>query len=303
LILEARHLSRWHGDVIAVNDADFTLERGITGILGPNGSGKSTLMRMAVGLQRPSQGSVRTLLEDPWDNPRLLKRIGYVPEGRAPWQELPGREAVVRAATLTGMSLPEATAAADEALAACGLTAASGRRVASYSHGMQQRLKFAIATAHKPELLVLDEPLLGTDPLARRDLIEGMRRFAAGGGSILLSTHVLPDVEALTERVLLLHHCRVLAHGPVPHIRDLLDRHPRTIRIGTTAARELGARLLAWPSVLSVQPDATGLTVRTGDPAAFHAQLQDLLADGSTPFSSIHPQDESLDAVFQYLVG
>lgn len=302
-VITFEHLSRWHGSVVAVNDVNATIEPGITALLGPNGSGKSTLLRLAVGLLRPSQGTVQILGQDPWANPDLMRRIGYVPDGPAPWRDLTGQAAVERAAQLSGLAPSDARERAQVSLAAVGLTAAADRAVAGYSHGMQQRVKFAVATVHQPDLLILDEPLLGTDPIARRDLTRAMRDFAKAGGSILLSTHVLPDVEALTDRMLLLDHGRLLAHGTLPTVRGMLDKHPRTVRIATPRARDLGRMVWEWPTVTAVESSDSALTVHTTDPAGFHAQLQALLARGDIPFTSITSPDERLETVFHYLVS
>ncbi len=190
-VLEATDLSKWYGDVIAVNDLSFTMQEGITGLLGPNGAGKSTLIKMLVGLMRPSSGKIHVLGEDPWSNSALLKRIGYVPEAPAPWRELSGRECAMRAGRFAGLPAREVEEAVETRMRQVGLTEAAERPVGTYSHGMQQRLKFALALLHDPEFLVLDEPLLGSDPIARRDLIHLMQALAAAGHSILLSTHVV----------------------------------------------------------------------------------------------------------------
>ena len=302
-VIVAEHFSRWYGDVIAVNDVSLRIAPGITGLLGPNGAGKSTLLAAIMGLLKPSVGTVRVLDESPWDNPGLLKRIGYVPEAPAPWRDQTGQRCAERAGLLSGMDAPAASRAASAALERVGLGAASNRVVAGYSHGMQQRLKLALALLHDPELLVLDEPLLGTDPIARRDLLGLLRNLAAEGKSIILSTHVLPDVEALTETIVLLDHGRLMAHGTVPEIRDLLDRYPRTVRIATPDPRALGATLWSWPTVLSVQADDAAVTVRTDRPSEFFGVLQRFLAEGGAPFSSVTSPDDNVEAVFRYLVG
>src|ERR1051326_2386907 len=179
------------------------VEPGVTGLLGPNGAGKTTLFRLATGLLRPSAGEIRVMEENPWDNPKLLRRIGYVPDGDAPWPDETGRRATVLMARLSGMSGNEAETAADESLRRVGLSHAADKKVRAYSRGMQQRLKFGFALLTRPEVMLLDEPLIGTDPITRRDLIDVLREAAAGGAGVVLSTHVLPDVEALTQRIAL----------------------------------------------------------------------------------------------------
>jgi ABC-2 type transport system ATP-binding protein len=299
--VEFRSASRWYGQVIAVNDVTAAIGPGITALLGPNGAGKSTLMRMALGLIRPSQGEVRILGEDPWNNPALLRRVGHVGAGAPPWSHLSGAEVVARGARLSGVDPARAGDAAAEALRSVGLDPADERPVSSYSHGMQQRVKFALATVHRPTLLVLDEPLLGTDPLVRQTLLARMRELAAGGATLLLSTHVLSDVESLTDRILLLHHGRLLAHGPVPEIRDLLDRHPRTVRITAADAGPLAAELLGWDSVQSVHKEPAAVVVRTHAAAEFFPRLQDAIADGRIRAAAVATLDDNVEAVVRYL--
>ncbi len=302
-VLEANQLSRWYGDVIAVNDLTVQVGSGVTGLLGPNGAGKSTLMNMAMGLLLPSAGQIRVLEENPWDNPRLLGRIGFVPEGDAPWREMSGLNCAVHAARLSGLTGLAAEDAAKGALRRVGLMDVSERVVATYSRGMRQRLKIALAIMHDPELYILDEPLLGTDPPTRRDLIHMVREFDQQGKSILVSTHILPDIEAMTQRILLLNHGRLMAYGDVAEIRDLLDRYPRTIRIGTPNPRDLGARLWGWPTVLSLQAEEAAVVVRTHKPKEFLQELQGFLARDSVPFTSVTSPDDNVEAIFRYLVS
>lgn len=298
-MIEFSNLSRWHGDVIAINDLSVQVGSGVTAVLGPNGSGKSSLLRLAVGLLRPNQGSVRVLGENPWDNPALMRRIGYVPEGPSPWPERSGRACVERAAELSGLGTA-ASAAASRALAEVGLGAEADRVSGGYSHGMTQRLKLAMAWVHEPDVLVLDEPLVGTDPLARRDLLAVMANQASKGRTLLVATHVLADVDDLGGSILLINRGRLVAHGAVPEVRELLDKAPRTIRIGTPNPKDLGRRMWDWPSVLSVEADDRAVIVRTRAPAAFHADLQRLGASGGV--TSITSPDDSVEAVFEHLV-
>ncbi|MHB8606017.1 MAG: ABC transporter ATP-binding protein [Thermoplasmatota archaeon] len=300
--VEFAGVSKWYGEVIAVNDVSFDLAPGVTGLLGPNGAGKSTMMRLMMGLARPSQGTVKVFGEDPWDNTDILSRIGFVPEGDAPWRDLPGSAVGSLAGRLAGMSRAKAEEATARALESVGLTRVADRKVETYSRGMRQRLKIALALMGDAQLLVLDEPLLGTDPPTRRDLIHLIRDLVGEGKTVLVSTHVLPDVEAMTQRILLMHHGRLMANGDVHEIRDLLERYPRTVRVATREPRVLGTQLLAWDSVLSVQADEGAVLVKTREPTRFFEQLQRLLASGTTPFTSITSPDDNVEAVFRYLV-
>jgi ABC-2 type transport system ATP-binding protein len=258
---------------------------------------------MATGLARPSSGSIRILGEDPWDNTKLLKRIAYVPDGDAPWPQLTGLEAATRVARLSGLKGASAGRAAGEALGKVGLAGAADKKIGDYSRGMRQRIKFAFALINDADLWLLDEPLLATDPLTRRDLLALIREHAQKGGSALISTHVLTDIEALTDRVALLARGRLLAHGTMGEIRDLLEQHPRTVRIATTQPRELSTALLTLASVNSVEPVADAVLVKSKQSRQFFDDLQDLLAKGDIPFTSVVSLDDDLESIFRYLVS
>jgi ABC-2 type transport system ATP-binding protein len=303
IAIQTKGLSKWYGEVIAVNDLTMDIPPGITGLLGPNGAGKTTFLRMCVGLASPSNGSIRVLGEDPWDNAKLLSKIGYVPDGDAPWKDHTGFEVAVLAARLAGLPGQEAEQAALRSLEKVQLTADKDRKVAGYSRGMRQRLKFALALVNDPQLLILDEPLIGTDPPTRRDLIQLIREYASEGRTILLSTHILPDVEAMTHRIVLLNHGRLMAAGDIEEIRNLLERFPRTVRVATPKPREMGAALWSIDSVLSITAEEGSVVVRTKNPQGFFADLQNLLIEKDIPFSSVVSLDENVEAIFRYLVG
>lgn len=291
-------VSRWHETVIGLNDVTVEVGPGITAVLGPNGSGKSTFLRLAVGLLRPHAGEVRVLGENPWDNPRLMRRIGYVPDGALPWPERSGLACVQRVATFAG--LPDPGSAARATLKEGGLEAVQDRPSGTYSHGMAQRLKLAMASVHDPELLVLDEPVAGTDPLARRDILQRLTAWAAAGKSVVLATHVLADVDEIGGDLLLLDHGRLVAHGEQRGIRELLDQVPRSIHIGSPDPRRLGRQLWDLDSVLSVEAAEHAVTVRTRQPAIFYAQLQQVAQQGNV--TSVTSPDDSVEAIFRYVV-
>lgn len=301
-VIECEGLSKWYEDVLAVNNLSVRVRPGVTGLLGPNGAGKTTLIRTLVGLARPSAGRVRVLGEDPWANTRLAARLAYVPEGPPPWRHMTARACATRAAGYGGLPRTEAADAAERALDRVGLVGDANRIVSSFSQGMQQRFKFALALLNEADLLVLDEPLLGTDPLARRDLLRIIRTVADSGTSVLVSTHILPDVEALTSRILVLHRGRLRAYGDVAEIRDLLEQYPRKVRIETSESRRLGALMWNWPFVESLTAEADAVVVQTRHPAEFYAALQATLASGDPPFRRITSPDEDVETVFRYLV-
>lgn len=299
MILEAERLNKWYGRVIALNDVTLSVPSGITGLLGPNGAGKSTFLRIVIGLMRESSGRIRVLGEHPWNNPGLARRIGYCPEHDGFWEGLTGREFVTAVARLRGV--PRAARAAAEALARVRLSEVADRKLAGYSRGMRQRLKLAQAVAHEPEFLVLDEPLTGCDPLVRQDLIGLIKSLAAEGRSVLVSSHVLREIEQLTRRIVLIHRGRLVAEGDVREIRALLDRHPHSVRLRTPRARDLAALLAREPEVVELRLEDGTLWVRTPDPDAFYAKLPRLALESGLPLEEIHSPDEGLEAVFRYL--
>jgi ABC-2 type transport system ATP-binding protein len=301
-VIKCDALSRWFGTVIAVNNLHLEIRPGITGLLGPNGAGKTTFMQLVMGLLRPSSGTLEVFGQNPWNNTRLMSRIGYVGEGDAPWRDRTGRECAMLAAQLAGLGPEAAEKAVDDALEEVALVDVQDRVVDGYSRGMRQRLKFALALLHDPELLILDEPLLGTDPETRVHLIQLIRDLERRGKSLLVSTHVLPDIEAMTDRIMLLNHGRLMALGDVAEIRDLLEQYPRTIRVTTPEPRRLGSLLWNLSSVSALELEPEAVRARTDQAQAFYTELQELLASNEIPFTSISSPDDTLEAIFQYLV-
>ena len=303
-VIETRNLSKWYGQVVALNDVSVATGPGITGLLGPNGAGKSTLLWLLTGQLRPSQGEVRVYGESPWRNPALFRRVGFCPETDGFYRGLSGLEFVTVLARLSGLARKQARSRAAEVLERLGLGPVGGRRVETYSKGMRQRLKFAQALVHEPELLILDEPLAGMDPIGRRDLLALIRRLAESGTDIILASHVLHEVESVTSRILLINRGRILAEGDVHEIRALIDKHPHHVRIACDRPRELAKKLLEAGDVLgvSVEPDEATLTVETTQPDDFYARLPGVLVEGDFDVRTIESPDDNLAAVFKYLV-
>lgn len=297
------HLSKWYGQVIGLNDVTLTVGRGVTGLLGPNGAGKSTLLKLITGQLKPSQGSVRILGEPVWGNPRIYLRMGLCPEQDAFYDRMTGSEWLVALLRLHGYDERGARDAADTALERVDLKEAANKRIGAYSKGMRQRVKLAQAIAHEPEFLVLDEPLAGMDPLARRKTIRLLRNWAAEGKNVIVSSHVLHEVEALTSNILLMHNGRVLAEGNVHQIRDLIDEHPHTVCMRSKHPRELASRLVGHDDVLSVRIEDDAIFAQTAKPDAFYARLTEMAAsDGSGEIYEVTSPDDNLQAVFEYLV-
>jgi ABC-2 type transport system ATP-binding protein len=298
-------VSKWYGNVIGLNKLTLRVPPGITGLLGPNGAGKSTLLQLATGQLRPSQGEVRVLGHRAWNNPGLTRHVGLCPEQDAFYEWMTGLDFVRTCARLTGMGRRPAAAAAEKALAVVGMTANMGRAIRGYSKGMRQRTKLAQALVHEPRVLFLDEPFTGTDPVARRDLLEVIRGLASAGRSVLVSSHVLHEVEALTPNVVLLHRGRLVAEGHVRQIRDLIDRHPHRIVLVCDDYRALAARVVGWEDVegVKVLRREGAVLVETRRPDAFYARLPELSLEGGTPLREVYSEDDNLEAVFKYLVS
>jgi len=297
------HLSKWYGQVIGLNDVSVTVPAGITGLLGPNGAGKSTFMKLVTGQLKPSKGSITVLGEPIWQNPRLYTRIGFCPEQDAFYDRMTGLEWVTALVRLNGVGDEEARAMGARALEAVELTDAADKKIGAYSKGMRQRVKMAQAIAHDPELLILDEPLSGMDPIARRKTIRMIKDWGRAGRSVIVSSHILHEVESTTANILLINQGRILAEGNVHQIRDLIDEHPHTVHIRADQTRALAREFLGHDDVLSLKFEEGAVVVQTGRPDAFYARLTDMAASGA--HGTIHEvtsPDDNLSAVFQYLV-
>jgi ABC-2 type transport system ATP-binding protein len=296
-------VSRWYGDVLALDAVDLVLGPGVTGLLGPNGAGKSTMIRLVTGLASPGDGRVLIDGQPVRNNVATLARIGYVPDGDGLYEELPARRFLAEQARLRGFAADAAAFRAEETLRYVGLGEAAGRRTGGFSKGMRQRLKLAQALLHDPDVLVLDEPLTGLDPVMRRDFIAIIRELGDAGVTVLVSSHVLHEIEAMTDAIVLLHHGQVLAEGTVPSIRDLLDQYARRIRLLTPGPRELARDLLAHEELIhAVELVDGGLVVETQGPDRMCSAVQELAASGGHVITALEPIDEDLSSVFSYLV-
>jgi ABC-2 type transport system ATP-binding protein len=304
-VVEFHEVSKWYGNVIGINKLTLRVPPGVTGLLGPNGAGKSTLLQLATGQLYPSQGTVRVLGRRTWNNPSLNRHVGLCPEQDAFYEWMTGMDFVRTCARLSGMGRAEASEAAARTLEAVGMTKNRGRAVRGYSKGMRQRTKLAQALVHDPDVLFLDEPLTGTDPVARRDLMDIIHRLAGAGKSVLVSSHVLHEVEALTPNIVLLNRGRLVAEGHVRDIRDLIDKYPHHIVLVCDDYRRLAARLLAWEDVEGVKVLAkeNGVMVETRSPDAFYRRLPELSLEGGTAIREVYSDDDNLEAVFKYLVN
>jgi ABC-2 type transport system ATP-binding protein len=303
-IVEASGLSKWYGQVIAVNKVSFAVGPGVTGLLGPNGAGKSTLMKLITGQLRPSQGQVTLFGQRIWNNYGLLMRIGLCPEQDSFYERMTGGEFLAALLRMHGFSEAETGRRTTSALELVDLAAAGDKKIGAYSKGMRQRIKLAQAVAHDPEVLVLDEPLAGMDPVARRETIRLVRGWGKAGKCVIVSSHILHEIEAMTPTILLIHNGQVLAEGDVHQIRDLIDKHPHHIFIRCSEPRRLAEILVRFSDVLSVrfQPEANALTLESAQPDEFYQRLPDLLLRHEIDLEEISSPDDNLQAVFHYLV-
>jgi ABC-2 type transport system ATP-binding protein len=302
-IVTADHVSKWYGQVIGLNDVSVNVPSGITGLLGPNGAGKSTFMKLITGQLRPSKGDVKVLGEPIWGNPRLYFQIGFCPEQDSFYERMTGLEWVTALVRLNGLNDKEADEAARRAMTAVDLMDAAGKKIGAYSKGMRQRVKLAQALVHDPELLILDEPLAGTDPIARRKTIRLIRDWARAGKSVIVSSHILHEIESMTSNILLINNGRILAEGDVHHIRDLIDEHPHTVYVRADNPRALARDFLDNADVLTLRFEAGAVVVETGKPDVFYARLTELAATGEFgTIEEVTSPDDNLQAVFKYLV-
>ena len=304
-IIELDGVSKWYGDVIGLNKLTLHIPAGVTGLLGPNGAGKSTLLQLATGQLRPSQGTVRVLGQSAWDNPGLNRLIGLCPEQDAFYEWMTGHDFVRTCARLSGMGRRDAIAAANRAMDRVGMTENMNRAIRGYSKGMRQRTKLAQALVHSPRVLFLDEPLTGTDPVARRDLIEVIRGLGEAGCSVLVSSHVLHEIQSLTQRIVLLHRGRLVAEGHVREIRDLIDHHPHRIVLVCDRFRDLAVKLAVCDDVAGIEflDRESSLIVETRKPDAFYARLPALAQADGMALREVYSDDDNLEAVFKYLVN
>jgi ABC-2 type transport system ATP-binding protein len=302
-IVSAEHVSKWYGQVIGLNDISVNVPQGITGLLGPNGAGKSTFMKLITGQLKPSKGSVKVLGEPIWRNPHLFFQIGFCPEQDAFYERMTGLEWVTALVRLNGLGEREADEAARRALTLVDLMDAANKKIGAYSKGMRQRVKLAQAIVHDPALLILDEPLSGMDPLARRRTIRLIRDWARAGKSIIVSSHILHEIESMTANILLINNGRIIAEGDVHHIRDLIDEHPHTVYVRAANPRGLARELLGFADVRSLKLEEGAVVVETGKPDAFYSRLTEMAASGEYgAIDEVTSPDDNLQAVFQYLV-
>lgn len=300
-VIRVDGVSRWFGSVVAVSDVSFEIGPGITGLLGPNGAGKTTLLRMMTGLAGVSDGTVTMFGEPVRDNPALYRRIGVMSEHETVYTFMRGRDFVRMMAKIRGV--PKLDDAVERAIAQVDLTEAADKRMGTYSRGMRQRMRLAATIVHDPDVLILDEPLNGADPRQRVHFQNLLRRLAAGGRTIIISSHILEEVEQLAETVLLIINGKLAASGGFRAIRAALDQRPYHVRVLATDPRRLAGEIVQLPSVDAVNVDPDGaLVVLSSNVRDLQVELPRLAQKASIGLRRVEPLDDSLESVFGYLV-
>jgi len=304
-VIEARKLSKWYGNVLGLSDVTLTIESGITGFLGPNGAGKSTFMKLITGQMKPNIGMVTILGESVRNNASLYYKIGFCPEQDSFYEEMTGWQFVTSLLKLYHLPPDVVETKAIKALEIVELLEDKDRVVRSYSRGMRQRLKFAQAIAHEPEIIILDEPLNGLDPLGRRKLIRLIKSYRDEGKTIIVSSHVLPEIEAMTNSIVLIHQGKIFAEGDIHYIRDLIDTHPHIVSIKCSDPRRLAETIIREDFILNVdfKEGEDALRIETRHRDKLFSRLPELFVSNNIEVKEITSPDDNLQAVFDYLIG
>lgn len=300
-VLEFVGVSKWYGAVLGLRDVTLSVGPGITGLLGPNGAGKSTLLKCMTGEVRPSRGEVRMFGRRVPD-PEAFRRLGYAPEIEVFFEELTGREFVAHLAEVSGFGRADADARAAAVLQRVGLESAMGRRVSTYSKGMRQRTKLAQAILHEPEVVLLDEPMTGLDPLGRAQMVALIQSLGAEGRTVVVSSHILDEVEVMTREIVVLYQGQLLAQGDLHAIRGLIDRHPHHVALRTPEPRALAAALAREPFVSALRFEGDDrLMVETRDPDRCYSAVPRIAREHGVALLALTSPDDNLAAVFRYL--
>ena len=295
------NVSKWFGSVVAVSDVSFSVSPGVTALLGPNGAGKSTVMRLLCGLTTPSKGTISVLGKPPRGEPTLYREIGLVPQQDSVFEPLRALEFVRTMATLSGVA--NADAQARRAITNVELDPDDARPLRTYSKGMRQRVKVAAALVHDPHLVILDEPLNGLDPRQRLRMIEQFSNLGEQGRTVVITSHILEEVERFGSRVIVIAEGRLAAEGDFHAIRALMDDRPHQVRVRATPARSLASVLIGAPGVVAVRVDDDGLIVDVNDVTAFRTSVLRSAQAANVRVEAVQPLDEDLESVFRYLVS
>jgi ABC-2 type transport system ATP-binding protein len=304
-VIQTQKLSKWYGNVLGLSDVTLQIEPGITGLLGPNGAGKSTFLKLITGQIKPNIGKVSINGQRVWNNYSLFSQIGFCPEQDSFYEEMTGWQFVTNLLKLHHFRPDEIENKAEKALEIVELSNDKDRVIRSYSRGMRQRLKFAQAIAHDPNIIILDEPLNGLDPLGRRKIIRLIKEYKSEGRTIVVSSHVLPEIEAMTKKIILIHQGKIFAQGDIHYIRDLIETHPHIVSIKCSHPRLLAEKFIHQDFVSKVyfDPKKNALLVETNNRDTFFALLPSLFVENKIDVEEITSPDDNLQAVFDYLIG
>jgi ABC-2 type transport system ATP-binding protein len=298
-------VSKFYGEILGINRVNLQIAPGITSLVGPNGAGKSTLMNLMTGLLQPTRGRI-TILGTPTDQPQeLFRKVGYCTQFDSFPRGLTGREFIKSFLLVHGFDRKRADELTVKALERVGLLEAADRKVAAYSKGMRQRIRLGQSIAHQPAVMILDEPLNGLDPMVRAETIALFRQLAAEGLHLIISSHILHEVNMMSDCVVLLNNGYVVAEGNIHGVRDEMEEHPMQILIRCNDPSKLAAHVFAQDHVVEARlhDDKGGLFIKTRDADGFYLLLNRVVADGEISIESISPVDDDLDAVYQYLIG
>jgi ABC-2 type transport system ATP-binding protein len=297
------NVSRFYGEVLGINKVSLAVPPGITSLVGPNGAGKTTLMNLMTGLIRPTQGEIRVLGVAPGDPEKLCRIVGYCAQFDAFPRGLSGRQFIYSYLRLYGYSNTECDARTAAAIERVNMTAAAGRPVAAYSKGMRQRIKLAQAIAHDPQVIVLDEPLNGLDPMARAETIALFQEWGQNGRHVIVSSHILHEVDRISDQVILLSHGYVVAEGQIQGVRSEVKEQPMQIVVRCDRPGDLAARLFQTGHIVEAKVAADVLLIRTRDADNFYLLLNRVILDSGLIVESVAPADDDVNAVYQYLIG
>jgi len=302
-VVQAEKISKWYGNVLGVSDISLEITPGIKGLLGPNGAGKSTFLKIATGHLKPNIGRISLFGKNISRHRKIFSRVGYCPEHDSFYRELTGRQFIASLLRLSGFSRADAAERSVAALAKIGLTDRQDDLIRTYSMGMRQRLKLAQSFAHDPELLLLDEPLNGIDPVWRFRVMEMIREFARTGKTVIVSSHILSEIESLTDEIILIHQGQIFAQGDIHYIRDLIDTHPHMVFVKTPDSRKLAGSLIGHACVTDIGFSDDGITVKTTNRDEFYQALMKNIVTNGFIIQEITSPDDNLQAVFDYLIG
>ncbi|MBD60458.1 MAG: hypothetical protein CMA79_00135 [Euryarchaeota archaeon] len=296
-------VSKFYGQVVGLNDVSLAIDGGVTGVLGPNGAGKSTLFKMMMGRLKPTQGSVRLFGVDPWESTSPYRRVGYVSESEKLYEWMTSLDFLTTLARLHGMTREEARERSEHVLDFVGLSDVMHKELGKYSKGMRQRVKIAHALVHDPDLIILDEPLHGCDPIARTSIMSVIRDLGNQGKTVLVSSHILEEIERITEQIVILHNGRLLALGNLHAIRDLLDKHPHRILINCEDPRSLAGLFIKEDPVYGVRfPREGQLEIQTNNLSEAHSILPSIVVKSKQEITSIENPDDNLESLLGYLI-